>query len=65
MIDKDEDFLPRTPEGIEEFNNEISTSFLGTVSPLKKRNLIREKSIENFLKKKKKKYFQDCLIPSM
>ena len=65
-VDENEDFLPSTPERIEEFNNEISTSFLGSVSPLKRKNLIREKSIENYVKKKKKKiYFQHCLMPSM
>ena len=46
-VDIDEDFLPSTPEGIEEFNNEMGTSFLDSVSPLKRKNLIREKSIEN------------------
>ena len=34
VVDIDEDFLPSTPERFEEFNNEISTSFLGSVSPL-------------------------------
>ena len=43
---------------------EINTSFLDSVSPLKRKNLIREKSIENYVKKKKKKYFQHCLMPS-
>ena len=56
VVDRDEDFLRSTPERFEEFNNEISTSFLGSVSPLKRKNLIREKSIENYVKKKKKKY---------
>ena len=56
VVDRDEDCLPSTPERIEEFNNEISTSFLGSVSPLKRKNLIHEKSIENYVKKKKKKY---------
>ena len=28
VVDRDEDFLPSTPERIEEFNNETSTSFL-------------------------------------
>ena len=65
VVDRDEDFLPSIPERIEEFNNEISTSFLGSVSPLKRKNLIREKSIENYVKKKKKIYFQHCLIPLM
>ena len=55
-VDKDEDFLTSSPERIEEFNNEINTSFLGSVSPLKRKNLIRKKSIENYVKKKKKKY---------
>ena len=54
-VDKDEDFLTSSLERIEEFNNEINTSFLGSVSPLKRKNLIREKSIENYVKKKKKK----------
>ena len=62
VVDRDEDFLPSTPEHIEEFNIEISTSFLASVSPLKRKNLIREKSIENYVKKKKKIYFQHCLI---
>ena len=52
VVDKDEDFLTSSPERIEEFNNEINTSFLGSVSPLKRNNLIREKSIENYVKKK-------------
>ena len=65
VADKDEGFLSSTPEGIEEFNNQISTSFLGSISPLKRKNFICEKSIENYLRKKKKKYFQHCLIPSM
>ena len=43
VVDRGEDFLPITPERIEEFNNEISTSFLGSASPLKRKNLIREK----------------------
>ena len=38
LVDRDEHFLPSTPESIEEFNNEISTSFLGSVSPLKRKN---------------------------
>ena len=54
-VDIDEDFLPSTPERIEEFNNEMSTSFLGSVSPLERKNLIREKSIENYVNKKKTK----------
>ena len=37
-VDKDEDFLTRSPERIEEFNNEINTSFLGSVSSLKKKS---------------------------
>ena len=53
-VDKDENFLTSSPERIEEFNNEINTSFLGSVSLLKRKNLIREKSIENYVKKKKK-----------
>ena len=65
VVDRDEDFLPSTPECIEQFNNEIRTSFLGSVSPLERKDLIREKSIENYIKKKKKKYFQHCLIPLM
>ena len=32
VVDRDEDFLPSTPERIEEFNNEISTSFLGSIA---------------------------------
>ena len=36
-VDIDEDFLPSTPERIEEFNNEMSTLFLGSVSPLKRK----------------------------
>ena len=64
-VDKDEEFLASSPERIEEFNNEINTSFLGSVSPLKRKNLIREKSIENYVRKKKKIYFQHCLMPSM
>ena len=43
VVDKDEDFLPSTSERVEEFNNEISTFFLGSVSPPKRKNLIREK----------------------
>ena len=39
VVDRDEDFLPSTSECIEEFNNEISTSFLGSVSPLKRKNV--------------------------
>ena len=31
-VDKDEDFLTSSPERIEEFNNEINTSFLGFAS---------------------------------
>ena len=54
-VDMDEDFLPSTPECIEEFNNEISTSFLGSMSPLKRKNLIREKFIENYVNQKKTK----------
>ena len=54
-VDKDEDFLTSSAEHIEEFNNEINTSFLGSVSPIKTKNLIRKKSIENYVKKKKKK----------
>ena len=54
VVDRDEDFLPSTTERIEEFNNEIITSFLGSVSPLKRKNLIHEKSIENYVIKKKK-----------
>ena len=53
-VDKDKD-LTSSPERIKEFNNEINTSFLGSVSPLKRKNLIRETSIENYVKKKKKK----------
>ena len=53
-VDKDEDFLTSSPERIEEFNNEINTFFLGSVSPLERKNLIREKSIEKYVKKKKK-----------
>ena len=53
-IDRDEDFLPSTPERVEECNNKISTFFSGCVSPLKRKNLIREKSIGNYVKKKKK-----------
>ena len=52
-VDKNEDFLTSSPERIEEFNNEINTSILGSVSPLIRKNLIREKSIENYVKKKK------------
>ena len=47
-------FLPSTPERVEEFNNKISTFFSGCVSPLKRKNLVREKSIINYVKKKKK-----------
>ena len=65
VFDRDEDFLPSTPERIEKFNNEISISFLGSVSPLKRKNLIREKSIETYVKRRKKIYFQHCLIPLM
>ena len=43
VVDKDEDFLSSTPKCIEEINSEISTSFLGSVSPLKRKNLIRKK----------------------
>ena len=53
-IDRDEDFLPSTSERVEEFNNKISTFFSGCVLPLKRKNLIREKSIENYVKRKKK-----------
>ena len=53
-IDRDEDFLPSTPEHVGEFNNKISTFFSGCVSPLKRKNLIREKSIENSKKEEKK-----------
>ena len=53
-IDKDEDFLPSTPKRVEEFKNEISTFFSGCVSPLKRKSVIREKSIENYVKMKKK-----------
>ena len=53
VVDRDEDFLPSTLERIEEFNNEISTSFLGSVSPLKRKNLMRVKSIASYVKKKK------------
>ena len=55
VVDKDEDFLPNIPECIKEFNYEISTFFLSSVSSLKRKNLIRKKSIENYVKKKKKK----------
>ena len=53
-VDKDEDFLTSSSECIEEFNNEINISFLGSVSPLKRKNLIREKSIENYVNNEKK-----------
>ena len=56
VVDKGEDFLPSIPERIEEFNYEISTCFLGSVSPLKRKNLIPKKSIENYVKKKKNEY---------
>ena len=65
LIDKDEDFLTSSPERIEEFNNKINKSFLGSVSPLKRKNQMREKSIKNYVKKKKKIYFQHCLMLSM
>ena len=57
VVNRDEDFLLSSPERIEEFNNEISKSFLGSVSPLKRKNVICEKSIENYVKKKKKYTF--------
>ena len=53
VVDKDEDFLPSIPERIEEFNYEISTFFLGSASTLKRKNLIRKKTIKNYVKKKK------------
>ena len=65
LVDKDEDYLPSIQERIKEFNYEISTFFLGSISSLKRTNLIRKKSIENYVKKKKKTYFQHCLIFSM
>ena len=49
-IDRGEDFLPSTPERVEEFNNKISTFFSGCVSPLKRKNLMSEKSIKNYVK---------------
>ena len=52
-VDKDHDFLTISPEHIEEFNNEINTSFLGSISSLKRKYLIHEKSIENYVTKKK------------
>ena len=57
VVDKDEDFLTSILERIEEFNYEISTSLWGSVSPLKRKILIRKKSIDNYVKKKKKIYF--------
>ena len=55
-IDRSEDFLPSTSERVEEFNNEISTFFSACVSYLKEKNLIREKSMENYGIKNKKKF---------
>ena len=66
-VDQDEDFLTSSPERIEEFNNEINTSFFGSVSPLKRKNLIREKSIENYVREKEKKILStlSLSLPSM
>ena len=43
IVDKAEDFLLSIPERIEEVNYEISTFFLGSVSSLKRKNLIHKK----------------------
>ena len=53
VVDKAEDFLPSIPRRIEEFISKISTFFLGSVSSLKRKKLIRKKSIENYVKRRK------------
>lgn len=50
----DDNFIPKTPERIQKFNEEINIILPGSVSPLKRKSIEPRLSLDNYMTKKKK-----------